>query len=184
MAENLNARLDLFHDLGQRRSLKKIFEGIYTALSTQSLVSAALTTGATATPATGAAWVGVVGGLSTGGNNAVSQTPNPTLVQIASGTAMAALVGTVVNATFNVFCYYVNAAGTRSSAMGTAATTLAGVIMPNTPPGNILIGFTIINPTGAGNFVGGTTVLNDAGVVPNAVSVNMVGAVDLFATFS
>lgn len=34
------------------------------------------------------------------------------------------------------------------------------------------IGFTIINPTGTGNLVGGITPIDDATVVPNAVHVN------------
>jgi len=35
-----------------------------------------------------------------------------------------------------------------------------------------MIGFAIINPTGTGNFVGGTTPLDDATVVPNAVYID------------
>jgi hypothetical protein len=41
-----------------------------------------------------------------------------------------------------------------------------------------MIGFVIINPTGTGPFVGGTTALDDATVVPNAVFVNVTGAFD------
>lgn len=83
-----------------------------------------------------------------------------------------ALVGTVVNATFNVFVFYVNAAGTVVTAMGTGATTLAGVVFPTIPDENASLGFVIVNPTGTGNFVGGTTALDDGTVVPNAVYVN------------
>jgi hypothetical protein len=35
-----------------------------------------------------------------------------------------------------------------------------------------MIGFVIVNPTGTGDFVGGTTDLDDATVAPNAVYVN------------
>lgn len=84
----------------------------------------------------------------------------------------AALAGTVTNATFNVFVFSVNASGTLTTTMGTGASTLAGVVFPTLADGQIMIGFVIINPTGTGNFVGGTTALDDGTVVPNAVYVN------------
>lgn len=88
---------------------------------------------------------------------------------------MPALSGTVANAAFNVFAFYVNAAGTVTSAMGTAAATLGAVIFPTVPSDNALLGFLVINPTGTGNFVGGTTALDDATVVPNVGYVNTTG---------
>jgi hypothetical protein len=88
---------------------------------------------------------------------------------------MAALAGTVANATFNAFVFTVNASGTLKSYMGTAATTLGAVVFPVIPEGECAIGFVIINPTGTGSFVGGTTALDDATVAPNAVYVNTVG---------
>ncbi|HKF48316.1 MAG TPA: hypothetical protein VKB38_13220 [Terracidiphilus sp.] len=84
----------------------------------------------------------------------------------------AALSGTVVNATFNVFVFTVNAAGALHTYMGTAGASLSAVLMPTVPDGEVSMGFVIINPTGTGNFVGGTTALDDATVVPNAVYVN------------
>lgn len=86
---------------------------------------------------------------------------------------MAALAGTVTNAYFNVFVFTVNAAGTVTTAMGTQATTLAGVVFPATPAASAVIGFVIINPTGSGNFVGGTSAL-DGATTPNAVYINAV----------
>ena len=44
--------------------------------------------------------------------------------------------------------------------------------------GKALIGFVVINPTGTGNFVGGTTPLDDATVVPNAAYVNTTEGFD------
>jgi heptaprenylglyceryl phosphate synthase len=87
---------------------------------------------------------------------------------------MAALVGTVTNAKFNVFVFSVNSAGTLATQMGTEAATLGGVTFPTIADGNIPIGFVVINPTGTGNFVGGTTALDDATVAPNAAYVNTV----------
>ncbi len=100
------------------------------------------------------------------------------LRSIAAATDMAALAGTVVNATFNVYAYFIDAAGTLTSAMGTAGATLAEVKFPVVPTNKAVIGFTIINPTGTGDFVGGTTAIDDATVVPTAVHVSVVGGFD------
>lgn len=101
-----------------------------------------------------------------------------TLVSIAAATDMAALSGTVTNAKFNVYAYFVTNAGVLSTVMGKEGATLAAVVFPAIPIDKTLIGFTIINPTGTGNFVGGTTAIDDATVVPNAVHVSVIGAFD------
>lgn len=95
-----------------------------------------------------------------------------TLVSIAANTDMAALVGTVTNAKFNVYAFFVDAAGAVTTSMGTEGATLAAVVFPSVPANKACIGFIIVNPTGTGNFVGGTTALDDATVVPNVVYVN------------
>ena len=77
----------------------------------------------------------------------------------------------VANATFNVLVLSINAAGTVTVTNGTAAATLAAVVFPTIPSSQVVLGFVIINPTGTGGFVGGTTDLDDATVVPNAVYV-------------
>lgn len=97
---------------------------------------------------------------------------NGTLVKIAAATAMPALSGTVTNAKFNVFCLDVDSGGTVTATMGTEGATLAAVVFPARLKGQCRLGFIIINPTGTGNFVGGTTNLDDATVVPNAAYVN------------
>ena len=85
---------------------------------------------------------------------------------------MAALSGTVTNAKFNVFAFTLKADGTLATTMGTEGATLAAVVFPTIPASSVVLGFLIVNPTGTGNFVGGTTALDDATVVPNAVYVN------------
>jgi hypothetical protein len=55
---------------------------------------------------------------------------------------------------------------------------LAAVKFPAIQVNKALIGFVIINPTGTGNFVGGTTALDDGTVIPGALYVNTVGAFD------
>jgi len=97
---------------------------------------------------------------------------------------MAALSGTVTNAKFNVYVFYVDAAGTLTSAMGTEAATLVAVVFPTLPANKATIGYVIINPTGTGSFVGGTTALDDGTVVPNAVYVNTVGSLNLLPTLT
>lgn len=89
---------------------------------------------------------------------------------------MAALVGTVTNAKVNVFVFMVDATGALTSVMGTEGATLAAVVFPAIPTTVAVIGFVIVNPTGTGPFVGGTTALDDATVVPGAVYVNTPGA--------
>jgi hypothetical protein len=112
------------------------------------------------------------------GASATKYLANGVYGNIAASTDMAALSGTVVNATFNVFCFFVDSAGTLTSAMGTAGATRAAMKFPPFPQGKALIGFIEINPTGTGNFVGGTTALDDATVVPTAFYVNAVSGFD------
>ncbi len=97
---------------------------------------------------------------------------NGVLVSIAANTDMAALAGTVTNAKFNVFVFSMKSDGTLATQMGTEATTLGTVVFPTIPADSAVLGFIIVNPTGTGNFVGGTTALDDATVVPNVVYVN------------
>lgn len=91
---------------------------------------------------------------------------------VAKTTAEITLSGTITADLFNVYVLSINAAGTVTAQMGTEAATLGGVRFPAIPSGSAVIGFVIVNPTGTGNFVGGTTELDDATVVPNAVYVN------------
>lgn len=109
---------------------------------------------------------------------------NGVLQKIAAATDMAALSGTVTNAAFNVYCFFIDSGGTLTSAMGTEGATLAAVKFPQFPNAAALIGFVIINPTGTGNFVGGTTALDDGTVAPNAVYQNSVAGFDPYCLVS
>lgn len=101
--------------------------------------------------------------------------------KITAATDMPALVGTVTNATFNVFCFFIDSAGTKTSQIGIAGTTLAKMKFPQFPQKKALIGFIIINPTGTGDFVGGTTALDDGTVTPNAAYVSPTCGFDPYA---
>lgn len=113
-----------------------------------------------------------------GSSSTYVATVNGKLVTIAAGTDMPALVGTVTADAFNVYAFFVDAASTVTSVMGTEGSTLARVKFPQVATDKALVGFVIVNPTGTGNFVGGTTDLDDATVAPNAVYVSPVGAFD------
>ena len=93
------------------------------------------------------------------------------LYKLAAAT-LTALSGTVTAAYFNVFVFAVDSDGNVSCTMGTEATTLAEVAFPATPSDEAVIGYIIINPLGTGNFVGGTTALDDGTVTPTAVYIN------------
>lgn len=149
-----------------RYALSFILQPIADRLSCQSHTSAALRIkGGSASPTvqSNAVWYGTVKGK---------------LVTKATTTDMAALSGTVTNAKFNVFCFFIDVAGTLTSAMGVQGATLAAVQFPPIPEGKTMIGYVVINPTGTGDFVGGTTNLDDATVVPNAAFANVLGAFD------
>lgn len=93
-------------------------------------------------------------------------------VMVKKTSAEIALSGTVTNAKFNVYVLSMNAAGTVTATMGTEGATIGAVVFPTIPDDSVVIGFVIINPTGTGDFVGGTTELGDVTVVPNAVYVD------------
>jgi len=112
------------------------------------------------------------------GASACRAIANGVLRSIAAATDMAALSGIVLTTTFNVFVFTINSAGTLATTMGTAGATLAAVKFPTIPVGSAVIGYTIINPTGAGSFVGGTTALDDGAVIPNAVHESVIGPFD------
>ncbi len=87
-------------------------------------------------------------------------------VAIAASTDMPALVGTITAGSFNVFCFFIDSASVVTVAMGTEATTLAGVIFPPFPAGKALVGFLTV--TYASTFTGGSTPLDTATTTYNS----------------
>ena len=147
-------------------NLRKLFEPLFDGESTTPITSAGL------------AIHGAASAVVKTGSSDFYAIANGILVKIAASTDLPALSGTVVNATFNVFCFFVDSAGNKTSAMGTAGSTLAKIVFPQKPKQKAIIGFIIVNPTGTGNFVGGTTALDDGTVVPNVVYINVTGEFD------
>lgn len=149
-----------------QRAIRAIFVPIVDRMSTQPLNSAGLVIHGSASA------------LAKTGASVFYASVTGILVKIAASTDMPALVGTVTNATFNAFAFFVDAAGTVTAAMGTQGATLAAMKLPPFPLGKALVGFIVINPTGTGDFVGGTTALDDGTVVPNAAYVSPIGPFD------
>jgi hypothetical protein len=137
----------------------------------------------TSRPITSAGLVIKAGGsaLAKTGSSATYLLANGIMQKISGSTDMPALVGTVTNATFNMYCFFIDSAGNVTSQIGIAGTTLAKMKFPQMPQKKALIGFVIINPTGTGDFVGGTTALDDATVVPNAAFISPTAGFDPYA---
>jgi hypothetical protein len=89
---------------------------------------------------------------------------NGVLLTIALNVDMPALSGgnIVSPNTVNVYCYFVDSAGTVTAASGTPATTLAGVVFPPFPVNKTLLGFLIVTMAAAATFTAGTTNLDAA----------------------
>jgi len=167
--ENLSRRIGALSDKRLAADLMKVLVDVYERLRCVMLSSAGLVISATTTKVkTGASicYLSVQG----------------VMRSIAAGTDMPVLAGTVNNAKFNVFVFSIGVDGTTYTTMGTEGATYAAVKWPVVPASRTIIGFVIINPTGTGNFVGGTTPLGDATVAPNAVYVSPLGAFDPAAT--
>lgn len=84
-------------------------------------------------------------------------------VTIAASTDMPVLVGSITAAYYNVFCFFIDSAGTVTSAMGREGASLAAVDFPDFPLGKALVGYLVV--TYASAFVGGTTALDTATTV-------------------
>jgi hypothetical protein len=147
-------------------ALRRLFEPLYDRNASQPIRTAGLVIKAGASP------------LAKIGASDFYALVNGTIVRIVANTDMPALVGTVVNATFNVFCFFVDQAGTVTVAMGTAGASYGAIKFPQFPTQKALVGFLIIRPTGTGNFVGGTTALDDATVAPNTAYISPTGGFD------
>lgn len=161
--ENLIQRISQLRDRSDARQLQLIIQGLYERLRSQCLSSAGLV-------------IKTAGSAVVKAGSIVYATAKGVLIKKAANTDMAALSGTVTNAAFNVFVFTVDSAGTLYTQMGTEGATIGAVRWPAIDQERAIIGFVIINPTGTGNFVGGTTPLDDATVVPNAAYVNTQGA--------
>ena len=166
MQDTLTRFLNGIPSVSERTALRLCLTPLFDRYSTMSLNTAGLVIkagGGVLVKTGAAAYYGIATGI---------------LVTKAAATDMAALVGSVTNAKFNTYSFFIDSAGTLTSQMGTEAATLGAVVMAPPPAGKAQLGFIIVNPTGTGPFVGGTTALDDATVVPNVVYINTIGPFD------
>lgn len=87
-------------------------------------------------------------------------------------TAEVAIAGTVANGKFNCWLLSMISDGTVTATFGTVGDTLAEMVIPDVPENSIAIGIVQVNPTGSGDFVGGTTTLAAGTVTPNTVYID------------
>lgn len=88
------------------------------------------------------------------------------------------------NALYNKCLLCIDSAGAMQIGEGTEAATAAGVVLPDLPADSAVVAILQVNPTGTGNFVGGTTDLDDGTVVPNATFTDVLTHPDVFGTVS
>lgn len=93
-------------------------------------------------------------------------------VAIAAGTDMPALSGNITAGSYAIYCFFIDRAGTVTSAKGAEGTTLALAKFPPFPEGKTLVGYIIV--TYASAFTADTTALDTA----TTVYVSPVGAFD------
>jgi len=162
MKETISRYMNHLHDYRDAEILRPIIEGIADALSCQSMERAAIaaSTGAVTCKIGAVDWYGIAQGK---------------LQKIAAATVLPALSGTIAQNTWNAYYFYVDAAGTVTSQMGTAGATKAAMVPPVRPVGKTLIGAAMFNPTAA-DFIGGTTLADAANT--NIVGLNTMGAID------
>ena len=83
-------------------------------------------------------------------------TANGVLQVVGAGTALTALTGLNISAgKYNVFCWFIDSAGTITVRMGTEGAAASNVKFPEFPAGKALLGFALV--TYASAFTGGTT---------------------------
>lgn len=169
MTDNMTRYLTAITNSSWAWAFRKLFEPLYDRQTSRMLSSAGLVIHGSASA------------LAKTGSSACYAVANGVPLRIAASTDMPALVGTVTNATFNAYCFFIDSGGTVTSQMGTGGATWAAVQLPQVPKWKAFIGFIRINPTGTGDFVGGTTALDDGTVVPNAEYVSLVAGFDPYA---
>lgn len=162
--EKLTQRINQIGDLMVRRNLQLVLEGIYKRMGNFAIQGSGLTIGTTKSKLTsGTTWYGMVGGI------LVRKAATADLITLTTANSC-------TNAKFEVTVFTINSSGTITNRAGTEGSSLATMTWPTLPSDEAVFGILIVNPTGTGNFVGGTTNLDDATVQPNAVYLNPVGA--------
>jgi len=139
--ENLAQSMASLPDKGAGVSLYRALEGVYDRLSCQTLSTPGLAIKASSS-------------LLVKAGTLCKCIVNGTLVSVAANADMPVLSGTINIAKFNVFCFFVDAAGAFTSAMGVEAAAIGGIKFPPIPKKKAMLGFVIIEGGAAAAFVG------------------------------
>jgi len=162
--EKLSQRINAIPDVGTRRELQLILEKVYKVLGNVTLKAAAMAIGTTTTKIKSTAdYYAMVQGV------LVKKATTDDLITLTTAS-------NCTNAKFNVTVFTINSSGTITNRAGTEGASLAAMKWPTIPEEEAVFGILIINPTGTGDFVGGTTALNSGTVLPGAVYINPMGA--------
>ncbi len=176
--QKINEITGAIADKQDGRLINLALKGVYDRMSSQAFTSGALAQGnATTTMKTAAIIHGIAGGVPF--TKAVTDDLWGPTTGVIDGFKV--LAGTT-----NVFCMYLDSAGTASGAFGTAATTvsttgLGGVKFPAMPEKKAMVGFVIISG-GSGDWTAGTSTFTTATTVTYCTIVNTVGMFDPSAT--
>jgi regulator of replication initiation timing len=88
------------------------------------------------------------------------------------------------NAMFNKCLLCIDSSGNMQIAAGTEGASAGAVVLPAIPASYAVVGMVQVNPTGTGDFTGGTTELDDGTVVPNATYTDLAFHPDTFAALA
>ena len=125
-------------------SVNQMVKPLYDGLSSHCLTSAGLV-------------IKAGGGLLVKAGSAFWAMADGVLVNKAANTDMAALSGTILPLTHNVFCFFIDKAGTLTSAMGTTSLTASGysaIVFPPMPEKKAMIGFVYVAGHATNTFIG------------------------------
>lgn len=170
--QKLNYLTNAIHDAGDGVTIQNLLRGVYDRMSSQIFNSAAIAAGTTATKVKIAAAINYLAG---GAPSSKAITDD-----------FWTLSGVVADGKTNVYCFYIDSAGTASSAMGVEGTTVtagylnSAVKFPPMPEKKAMVGFVVVSASG-GAFTGGTSNVATAGNF-TVTFVNTVGMFDPTAT--
>lgn len=167
--ENLSRRINQFSNKSDARNLYLTLAPVYKKLGNVALTIPTLTTATTTTKIKSTTdFYGFVGGI------LVKKAATDNLITLTTS-------ANTTNALFNVVVFTINNSGTITNRYGTQGASLAAMTWPTMPAEEAIFGILLLNPTGTGDFVGGTTAVNDVTVVPNAVYISPLSALSFSA---
>lgn len=167
--EKLNQRINQFSNKSDARNLVLVLEKVYKRLGNVALTTPTLAVATTTTKIKSTTdYYGFVGGV------LVKKAATDNLITLTTA-------ANTTNALFNVVVFTINSSGTITNRYGTQGASLAAMTWPVMPADEAVFGILLLNPTGTGNFVGGTTAVNDGTVAPGAVYISPLSALSFSA---